>query len=70
MFRFIMRQLYLKGFKQGVKEGYKRGKILGSKGFVKLNPKVFGATVNKRRYWWCRAVTSGNREMGGTIEWH
>src|SRR4030043_1286053 len=47
MLKFISKQLYIQGlkygFKKGFKEGYKRGKIFGAKGFVKLNPNVFGA---------------------------
>jgi hypothetical protein len=41
MLKFIAKKLYLRGFKRGVREGYKRGKITGSKGFVKSNPELF-----------------------------
>ncbi|MDD4183192.1 MAG: DUF5677 domain-containing protein [Candidatus Omnitrophica bacterium] len=42
MFGFIAKQLYIRGFKKGVREGYKRGKIFGSEKFVKSNSKLLG----------------------------
>ena len=41
MLKFIAKKLYLRGFKRGVREVYKMGKITGSKGFVKSNPELF-----------------------------
>lgn len=41
MLKFIAKKLYLRGFKRGVREGYKRGKIIGSKGFAKSSSEVF-----------------------------
>jgi len=45
MLKFIAKQSYSQGFKRGLrrgfKEGHKRGKIIGSKGLVKLNLHIF-----------------------------
>ncbi|MCX5695623.1 MAG: DUF5677 domain-containing protein [Candidatus Omnitrophica bacterium] len=41
MLKFIAKKVYIEGFKRGVREGYRRGKITGSKGFVKSTPEVF-----------------------------
>lgn len=46
MANFILKYIYKAGFKRGIrygfKEGFASGKINGSKGFVALNPKLFG----------------------------
>lgn len=41
MLKFISKHIYLSGFKRGVKLGYKRGKVVGLKGFVTSNPSDF-----------------------------
>lgn len=40
MLKFINKKLYIRGFKRGVREGYRRRKITGSKGFIKSSPEV------------------------------